>query len=297
MNSPLLISAPPTAFTESGDLDYLSTARILEHTLEGGVDSVFVNGTTGEFPSLNLEERRRLLELAIKVAGHERVIAHVGSASPYEAGLLAADAKELGVNQLSVITPFYLPASLDGIRRQISAVVSAAPGSDLYLYLFPDRTGVNIEPNAAAQLLEEFDLKGAKLSVPGTRYVADVVSALGTPRTILSGNDGLMREVVALGGAGVVSGISSSLPAPFAALKRAIEADDRAEAIEGLAAHVNRIVPILGPSIGALKLSLFVQGIIKSPTSRMAIDAPDADLAQKVRRAVADTHQLQPSAG
>ena len=95
----------------------------------------------------------------------------------------------------------------------------------------------------------------------------------------------------------MVSGISSSLPAPFAALKRAIEADDRAEAIESLAAHVNHIVPILGPNIGALKLSLFVQGIIKSPTSRMAIDAPNADLAQKVRRVVADTHQLQPSAG
>lgn len=295
MTAPLLISASPTAFSPSGEVDYLSTRRIFEHALEGGVDSIFVNGTTGEFASLCREERRQLLELAVEVGGSERVIAHVGSASPYEAGLLAADATDVGVRQLSVLTPYFMPASLDGVRRQIESVRGAGRGADVYLYLFPDRTGVLIEPEIAAQLLEEFDLKGAKLSIAGTSYLADVVSAVRADRTVLSGNDGLMREVLAAGGAGVVSGVSSSLPRPFAALKRAIDVGDQ-ELTEILAAQVNQIVPVLGPSIGALKLSLFIQGIITSPASRMAIDAPDSKLANEIRRLLADAQQLQPSA-
>lgn len=296
MSFHVLISAPPTAFTESGEVDYASTGRIFEHAISGGVDAVFVNGTTGEFASLSREERRGLLEMAVGVAGPQRVVAHIGSASPYEAGLLAADAGELGVTQLSVLTPFYMPVSIDGIRRQIVSVRTAAPESDLYLYLFPDRTGVEIAPRAAAGLLDEFDLKGAKLSIGGTSYLADVIAGLATPRTVLSGNDGLMREVISAGGAGVVSGVSSSLPGPFVSLKRAIGGGDK-EAAEALADYVNGIVPVLGPSIGALKLSLYYQGLIKSPTSRMAIDAPSADLADEVRRVVSDANQLQLSAG
>ncbi|GAB2746636.1 dihydrodipicolinate synthase family protein [Sinomonas soli] len=297
MQSPLLISAPPTAFGARGEIDFASTARIFEHTLDGGVDAMFVNGTTGEFAALDRAERRQLLELAVGVAGPARVIAHVGSASPFEARLLALDACELGIGRLSVLTPFYMPASLDGIRRQIGSVREAAPEEQLFLYLFPDRTGVEVAPETAASLLEEFDLAGAKLSIAGTDYLAAVAASPSSQsRTVLSGNDGLMREVLAAGGGGVVSGISASVPAPFARLKQAIAQGD-AEAADQWAEKVNSIVPVLGPSISALKLSLHLQGVIDSPMCRMAIDDPSSELAARVRTVVGQVEALSASAG
>lgn len=274
MTRPIVYTAVPTAFREDGALDLASTRRIFEHCLDGGVDAVFVNGTTAEFAALTIAERKELLGLAVEVAGADRVIAHVGAASPYHVGALAADATSLGIAKLSVLTPFYMPATLDGVREQVAAAKLSAPDADLFLYVFPDRTGVQLPAVDAATIIEEFDLVGAKISIAGTDYLAELVRSLSSPRTVLSGNDGLMREVMAAGGEGVVSGVSASLPRPFVALADALGAGDAGAAGE-IAAEVNSIVPVLGPSIAALKVSLEVQGIIASAACRMAIDQPD----------------------
>lgn len=283
MTRPLVYTAVPTAFDEDGGHDLASTTRLFEHALAGGVDALFVNGTTAEFPALSTAERRANLRRAVEVAGADRVIAHVGAASPYDTRLLTADALELGIRRLSVLTPFYLPSSLDGVREQIVAARTLADDAEYFLYLFPDRTGVHVTPAQAAALIEEFDLAGAKVSIAGADYVSELAGALRSPRTLLSGNDGLMREIVAAGGAGVVSGVSSSVPRPFADLAAAMDAGDASE-IERIAAEITAIVAVLGPSIAALKLSLAAQGVIANGACRMAIDPPTPD----ARRAVAD---------
>lgn len=286
MTRPTVYSAIPTAFTSSGEVDLDSTSRIFDHALAGGVDALFVNGTTAEFAALTADERRATLVAAVDVAGADRVIAHVGAASPYETGLLTADALALGVTRLSVLTPFYMPSTLEGVRGQVAAAVAEAPGCEIYLYLFPDRTGVQVTPGAAAEIIEEFDLAGAKISIAGTEYLRELVSCLSTPRSVLSGNDGLLREVVAAGGNGIVSGVSSSVPGPFVQLAAAIGSGDQPE-IERLGQLVNGIVPLLGPSIAALKESLVAQGIIETAACRMAIDTPSAAVRAQISDAFA----------
>lgn len=285
MARPLVYSAVPTAFAEDGAVDLASTARVFEHALDGGVDAIFVNGTTGEFPALSIDERRALLRTAIDVAGPERVVAHVGTAAPYHTGTLTADAIDLGISKLSVLTPFYLPAGPEGVRQQLRTVTTLAPGSEVFLYLFPDRTGVQLDAEEAARILDELNLAGIKISIPGTEYMQRVVESITGPRIVLSGNDGLLPEVVAAGGAGVVSGVSSSVPRPFVALANALHTSDTERAAE-LRRVVAEIVPVLGPSIAGLKLSLFLQGIIASPLCRMAIDQPDAEQAAQISAAM-----------
>lgn len=283
-----IISAVPTAFDDDGNIDIDSSARVVSHCLGAGVDAIFVNGTTGEFASLSRDERKQLLAAAIDVAGPGRVIAHVGAPSPHQVKLLTEDALSLGITRLSVLTPFYMPSSLNGIREQLAAVKSLSATAQVYLYLFPDRTGVQIAPAHAAQLIGEFELAGAKLSIPGTGYLSDVVAELPAPSEVLSGNDGLMREVVAAGGAGVVSGVSSSLPGIFVELATAIRGGDPRRTDE-IATIVNRVVPVLGPSISGLKLALLKQGLIRSTRCRMAIDAPDATHERQITEVLAAT--------
>ncbi|GAA2239185.1 dihydrodipicolinate synthase family protein [Herbiconiux moechotypicola] len=281
MTDAALITATPTAFDRTGAIDLASTVRIFEHAIGAGVDAIFVNGTTAEFAALSVDERRTTLAEAVRVAGPQRVIAHVGAASPYETRLLTDDALELGVERLSVLTPFYMPSSIDGVREQIQAATSIAGDAEIFLYLFPDRTGIQVSPTDAAGLIDEYDLAGAKISIAGTDYLAGLVAALTSPRTVLSGNDGLLREVLAAGGDGIVSGVSSSFPAPFVALVEAVRAGDAAR-VDELAEVVNRIVPVIGPSIAGLKLSLQRQGVIDEAHCRMAIDAPDAALTERI---------------
>jgi 4-hydroxy-tetrahydrodipicolinate synthase len=287
MIRPVVYSAVTTAFHEDGTLDLPGTTRLFSHALAGGVDAVFVNGTTAEFAALTISERRDLLAAAVSVAGPERVVAHVGAASPYHAGALTADARALGITKLSVLTPFYMPSTVDGVRDQVAAAKAEAGGAEIFLYLFPDRTGVQMPAADAARVIEEFDLAGAKISIAGTEYLADLVGALSSPRVVLSGNDGLLREVIAAGGHGIVSGVSSSVPAPFVALADAIAAGDTAEQ-DRLAARINEIVPVLGPSIAALKISQREQGLIASAACRMAIDPPDAEWLARIARVLAD---------
>jgi len=287
MTRPIVYSAVTTAFSEDGGLDLRATTRLFAHALAGGVDAVFVNGTTAEFAALTLAERHDLLAAAASVAGPERVVAHVGAASPYHTGVLAADARALGITKISVLTPFYMPSTVDGVREQISAARAEAPDADIFLYLFPDRTGVQLPAAEAARVIEEFDLAGAKISIAGTDYVAELIGALSTPRIVLSGNDGLLREVVAAGGDGIVSGVSSSLPAPFVALADAIGAGDESEQ-ERLAEIINGIVPVLGPNIAALKISQRDQGLIDTAVCRMAIDAPEPSRLADIARVLAE---------
>jgi len=286
MSRPLVYSAIPTAFSPTGAVDLAATTRVFTHALAGGVDALFVNGTTAEFPSLTLTERGDILTAAVDAAGADRVVAHVGAPSPYQTRLLTRDALALGVTKLSVLTPFYMPSTLDGVREQIAAVTSLAESRDVFLYLFPDRTGVEIRPEEAAALIEEFDLAGAKISIAGVEYLQGVVDALHTERMVLSGNDGLLREVVAAGGAGVVSGVSSSVPGPFTALADAVGRGDAA-AQEAAAAAVAAVVPVLGPSIAALKESLVLQGLIGGASCRMAIDAVDQAYRVRIAEALA----------
>lgn len=285
MERPLVYSAVPTAFAEDGAVDQSSTARIFEHALAGGVDAIFVNGTTGEFPALSIDERRALLRTAVAVAGADRVIAHVGTAAPFHTATLATDALDLGVTRLSVLTPFYLPASPEGVQRQLRAVTSLGRQAQVFLYVFPDRTGVQLQASDAAAILDDLDLAGIKISIAGIDYLREVAENLSGPRLVLSGNDGLLPEVLAAGGSGIVSGVSSSQPWPFVGLAAALAAGDLA-AQELHRARIAAIVPVLGPSIADLKLSLYLQGLIATPLCRMAIDEPTADSREAVAAVV-----------
>jgi len=280
-----IITAVPAVFHDDGRLDLTGNARVFQHALRGGVDALFVNGTTAEFPALTREERADLIRTAVREAGADRVVAHVGGASTYEAVAVARDALEAGAETLAALTPFYLPASTAALRDYFGAVRAEAGDTRLFLYLFPDRTGVRVSAEEAALLVRDFGFVGVKVSMPGLGFVEQLLPLLPAGVEVYSGNDGLLATVQRLGGAGVVSGVSSALPTPFVALGDAVASGD-AEAEAAAQQLVDAAVAVLGPSIAALKLGLLEQGVIESATVRMAIESPDPGLATRVRDVV-----------
>jgi 4-hydroxy-tetrahydrodipicolinate synthase len=250
-----VITAVPTPFTESGDLD-LVAARELFGFVARTTGRMFVAGTTGEFPALTDAERLSLIKTALDVAGTRRVLAHVGAADAHRARLLTEAAVALGATRLAAITPYFLAAGPAEVADYFEQVAKAAPGCEVYAYLFPERTGVTVRPRQLARMASRAGLAGVKLSGSAADGLAGFVRAAPAGFRVYSGNDRDLDSVAAKGGAGVVSGVSAALPELF--VRRA---------------DVTAAVDLLGPSIGRLKYALSLRGLIGT-ASRMTVGAP-----------------------
>jgi len=266
---PVVFSAVPTLFSADGELDP-GANRALYELVAGLVDGLFVAGTTGEFPALEDAERLSLFELALAEAGPDRVIAHIGAPDARHASRLARAAVALGATRIAAITPYYLPARPDELAGHYRRIRDAAPGPELYAYIFPERTGLHVPPPLFAQVAEAAGLAGAKVSGSASADLAGYVAAAPGLR-IFSGNDASPWASMRAGGAGVISGRSSAYPEVYAAVGRDPAEQER----------LDRIVA-LGASIGRLKHALHVRGLAGSPAARMTVDPPDPGLAAAI---------------
>ena len=272
-SAPVVFSAVPTLFGATGELDP-DANRALYKLVAGLVDGLFVAGTTGEFPALEDSERLALFELALAEAGPERVIAHVGAPDARRAGRLAQAAAGLGAARIAAITPYYLPARPDELIAHYLRIRQAAPGPELYAYIFPERTGLRVPPPLFARVAEAAGLAGAKVSGSAAAELAGYVAAAPGLR-IYSGDDSNPAAAMRAGAAGLISGRSAAYPEVYSALGLDPAMQER----------LDRIVA-LGASIGRIKHALRVRGLAGA-TARMTVDPPDPGTAAAIAAEVA----------
>jgi 4-hydroxy-tetrahydrodipicolinate synthase len=249
-----ILAAVPTFFDEAGELDHATTKSHFADLVHR-VDGVFVCGTTGEFPALDRVERRAVTEAALAVFGPERVVVHVGAAATRESVALTRDAVALGARRLAVLTPYYLPADKGAVLRHFAAVTEAAGPAAVYGYLFSERSGVAVEPADFAAIAAATGLAGAKLSGLAAERFGEYHAALAPGARLWSGADTRLAEVVRLGGAGVVSGLSAAFPEPFALLADAVASGD-ADAERSAQARADEVLAALGGTVEGIKLAL-----------------------------------------
>jgi 4-hydroxy-tetrahydrodipicolinate synthase len=266
--APVVFSAVPTLFGPDGELDP-GANRALYRLVAGLVDGLFVAGTTGEFPALEDTERLSLFELALAEAGPDRVIAHIGAPDARHASRLARAAVALGARRLAAITPYYLPARPDELAGHFLRVRDAAPDSELYAYIFPERTGLRVPAPLFAEVAQAAGLAGAKVSGSAAADLAGYVAATPGLR-IFCGDDSGPWASMRAGAAGVISGRSSAYPEVYAAVTHDPAQQER----------LDRIVA-LGASIGRLKHALQVRGLALS-AARMTVDPPDPQVAAAI---------------
>lgn len=141
-----LIPAPHTPFHPDGSLNLEAVALQAELFRECGHETVFAVGSTGEWSSLTLDERRALGERWVEVAGDTlKVVLHVGAYCQADAIGLAAHAREIGATAVSAVAPGYFKptgiAELVEFYRPIAAAVAPLP---FYIYDIPSMTGVSM---------------------------------------------------------------------------------------------------------------------------------------------------------
>jgi len=139
-----LISATFTPMTVRNTIALRTIDRFAERLVDHAVNGVFVNGTTGEFASMTVQERISVANRWAKVAGGNlKVIVHVGHTCLKAARDMAKEAQKAGAHAISALPPYYFkPEDMDQLAEFLAAIASAAPKLPFYYYHFPEMSGV-----------------------------------------------------------------------------------------------------------------------------------------------------------
>lgn len=140
-----LIAAPHTPFAANGDLSLVPIARQADHLRQTGVTGVLIAGSTGEGPSLTMDERRRLTDQWVEVGRGLRVIIHVGSACVRDAAALAKHAAAAGAGAICAAPPSWFPIDdQDVLVDTCAEIAQGASGLPFFYYHIPALSGVEL---------------------------------------------------------------------------------------------------------------------------------------------------------
>jgi 4-hydroxy-tetrahydrodipicolinate synthase len=289
--TPLVITATPTLFAADETLAEGEIRAHLEWLREQGVDAIFPAGTSGEFPTLDDDERLRILEIALDVFPADAVYLHVGAAGGRQAERLVRRAVAAGATRLAAITPHFQPAPAPQVLDYYSRLVDAAGDAEVYAYLFEARTTTLSTPDVLP-LLAERGVAGVKISGQPDDAVAGYLGTAPEGFAVFSGNDISFGWLIQHGGHGIVSGVSSAYPEAFVGLRDALLSGDAA-AIERAESIVRRAVEVVrAGSLTHLKAGIAARGFAPSPVRTSVAGVDDAD-AHAIRAFAAEMDELR----
>ena len=185
----------------------------INRLIEGGVSGIFALGTNGEVYALTEEEKLRILKVAVdEVKGRVPVYAGTGCIGTKETVEMSKKAAGLGVDALSVVSPYFVGVSQDDIYRHFSAVAKSVT-LPILLYNMPARTGNNINYTTVKRLAEENpNIVGAKDSSGNFDNTLRYIEDTGGKVSVLAGNDSLILWTLLAGGTGAIAGWANVFP-------------------------------------------------------------------------------------
>jgi 4-hydroxy-tetrahydrodipicolinate synthase len=206
----------------NGKVDEAKLRELVELHVANGTDGLIPCGTTGESPSLNHDEHRRVVEVVIEAArGRIRVVAGTGSNSTAEAIDLTKHAERAGASGALVVNPYYNKPTQEGLYRHFRAVAESV-AIPVLVYNIQSRTAVNVETDTMARLARDVrNIVGVKEASGSLDQMSQVIAACGPDFSVLSGDDNITLPLLAIGGSGVVSVIANILPRETADLVHA----------------------------------------------------------------------------
>jgi 4-hydroxy-tetrahydrodipicolinate synthase len=208
----------------NGKVDAETLKRLVKFHYDQGSRGVVPCGTTGESPTLSHDEHRQVVEIVIAAAksctGGNRpplfVIAGAGSNNTQEAVSLTKHACEAGADGVLVITPYYNKPTQEGLYRHFMEVAGNST-KPIVIYNVPGRTSVAIEIPTLVRLEKANPVfQYVKEASGSLDRVADILQSTGLK--VLSGDDGIVLPVIALGGVGVISVVGNLVPAKMQAM-------------------------------------------------------------------------------
>ena len=215
-----------TPFTTSGAVDEAAVRRLARRQIDLGIHFLVPCGTTGEVPTLNADERRRIVEIVVDEAkGTVPVLAGAGGYDTHEVAHAAKEMAAAGADGLLSVTPYYNRPTPEGLYAHYSVIAAATP-LPIIVYNVPGRTGCNVDAPTLARLATIPTIVGVKEASGNMSQMADILRAVRDDFLVLSGDDAVTVPLMSIGGRGVISVCSNQIPREMAEMVEAAERGD-----------------------------------------------------------------------
>jgi 4-hydroxy-tetrahydrodipicolinate synthase len=200
-----LLTAMVTPFDDQGKVDYKQARNLAQALINSGSDGLIVSGTTGESPTLTLEEKLQLFtEVKSAIGDRGAMVAGTGNYNTSESQQLTREVEKIGADACLLVVPYYNKPTQQGLFEHFKAIAQST-SLPCILYNVPSRTITNLLAETTIKLSHIDNIVAVKEASGNLGQVADIIE--GTPDNFLvySGNDGDTLPLIALGGYGVIS--------------------------------------------------------------------------------------------
>lgn len=209
-----MIPAMVTPFDENRELDLDRVQALAVRLVDGGSDSLIINGTTGESPTVFYPQKIELFRAVVEAVGDRvPVIANVGDNCTADTVNFALDVAKLGVDGFMCVVPYYNKPPQEGLYQHFKTIANAVE-LPVILYNIPGRCVVNMEAETTLRLAHECENVVAVKEASGKMdQVKAIVDAAPEGFAVYSGDDAATLDIMKLGGTGVISTIGNVAPA------------------------------------------------------------------------------------
>ena len=220
-----------TPFQPDGSIDFPALTKLTHYLVDGGVDYLVVQGTTGESPALSQAEKNAVLKcVADANAKRLPIVYGVGGNNTLA---IAESLKALDSNLVDGIlsvSPYYNKPTQEGIYQHFKVLANATP-LPIILYNVPARTSSNMLPDTTIRLASDFkNIVAIKEASGNMEQIMDIIQRKPADFLVISGDDAITLPILAAGGDGLISVIGNAFPHVLSNMIKAALADEMDEA-------------------------------------------------------------------
>lgn len=205
-----------TPFKNDKSIDYDALERLINFQISEDVDYLVALGTTGETPTLSVDEKENLKKFILKtVNGRVPVVLGLGGNNTMAIVEELQRADLDGFSAILSVVPMYNKPSQEGIYQHYAAIAEASP-LPVVLYNVPGRTGVNMTAETTLRLANDFhNIIGVKEASGDFVQIEEIIKRKPATFEVISGDDGITYPLMTLGAKGVISVIGNAFPREF----------------------------------------------------------------------------------
>jgi len=205
-----------TPFHDSGNIDFGSFEKIIEHIVGGGINYIVALGTTGESATLSRDEKVAVLEFVVEIVNKRiPVVAGLGGNNTQEVINTIKATSFDGIDAILSVCPYYNKPQQKGLYSHYKAIAGAC-SIPVILYNVPGRTSANIAAETTLRLAFDFsNIIGIKEASGNLLQCMDIIKDRPPGFLVISGDDALTLPMIALGADGAISVVANAFPQKF----------------------------------------------------------------------------------
>ena len=222
-----------TPFLEDGSVDYPALRKLIDWHIAEGTDCIGVVGTTGESPTVDVEEHQEIIRVAVEqAAGRVPIMAGCGANSTAEAIELAKFAKKVGADSQLQVVPYYNKPTQEGQYQHFKAIAEATGDLPMVMYNVPGRSVADMLHDTVLRLAQVPGIVGIKEATGNIERAQWLIRDVPKGFAVYSGDDPTAVALMLCGGQGNISVTANVAPRLMHELCVAAIAGDRAKAMQ-----------------------------------------------------------------